>query len=104
MAHREFVDSHGVRWDVWSVSPEFGERRRQAADPEKRITERRARAAIRVPLGDAWANGWLCFESQGEKRRLAPVPDGWSEMSPESLERLCASATPSRGRQRRLIE
>jgi hypothetical protein len=24
-----------------------------------------------------FSNGWLCFESSGDKRRLAPVPDAW---------------------------
>jgi hypothetical protein len=56
-----------------------------------------------VPLGSEWADGWLCFKSRAEKRRLAPVPDGWTEMADADLERLCQAAKPTRS-PRRLIE
>ena len=37
-------------------------------------------------------HGWLAFESDGEKRRLAPVPDAWEELSANALEKLCREA------------
>ena len=104
MAHREFTDSHGIRWEVWSVLPEYAERRREATADDLPGVERRGRAEFRVPLGGQWANGWLCFESSSEKRRLAPVPDDWSDLRAEALEKLCDSATPTRLPPRRLIE
>lgn len=69
MAHRIFY-RQGQRWEVWEV------RRRQehrSVDPEL-------------------AEGWLTFESAAEKRRLAPIPEGWEELDDETLVRLCDSA------------
>jgi hypothetical protein len=36
--------------------------------------------------------GWLTFESAMEKRRLAPIPEGWEELDDETLATLCDSA------------
>jgi hypothetical protein len=47
--------------------------------------------------------GWLVFECSGERRRLAPIPCGWLEMSDAQMADLLASAAPS-GKPRRLIE
>jgi hypothetical protein len=38
------------------------------------------------------AAGWLCFESEGEKRRLAPVPENWDNADERELAHFCASA------------
>ena len=103
MAHREFIDSHGIQWEVWTVFPEYAERRRAAQPTTAPAVDRRARSEFRVPLGSQWADGWLCFKSNFEKRRLAPVPAAWDEMPDQDLERLCQSATPTRS-PRRLIE
>lgn len=99
MAHREFIDSIGRRWDVWTVIPELAERRR-AATSEQTFPERRHREEYRVPLGAKWSDGWLAFSTAGERRRLAPYPADWIDMSAEQLEQLCARATltPHRGR------
>jgi hypothetical protein len=66
MAIREFTDSIGRQWRVWTTLPS--------------------------PSGVALTlqGGWLTFDTIGERRRLAPVPDGWSDASPRELERLCA--------------
>ena len=103
MAHREFVDSEGIRWEVWTVFPEYAERRRGPKPGKTPAIDRRGRSEFRVPLGSEWAEGWLCFKSQAEKRRLAPVPDAWADMADAELERLCQSAKPTRP-PRRLIE
>jgi hypothetical protein len=40
------------------------------------------------------ANGWLTFESFTEKRRLAPIPARWDEMSVRELIALWERANP----------
>jgi len=103
MAHREFTDSVGRQWQVWKVVPERIERRLadEADDPP---VERRRRDEFRVPLGERWIGGWLCFETAGEKRRLAPFPLHWDELPVEELEALCSRAAPARRTTRRLVE
>ncbi|MEO6525100.1 MAG: hypothetical protein ABIP93_00580 [Gemmatimonadaceae bacterium] len=41
-------------------------------------------------------SGWLVFEREdgSERRRLAHVPEDWSSCSPQTLEKLCAVASP----------
>jgi hypothetical protein len=48
-------------------------------------------------------DGWLVFQTRGEKRRLAPLPEGWSEFSDDQLISLLEHATLL-GPPRRLIE
>jgi hypothetical protein len=92
MAHRVFQDLNGRIWQAWSVGPAEPDRRTADEATESPDTERRRRRTIRVELGPQWANGWLTFETPGEKRRLAPYPPGWSEYSDEVLAELCAMA------------
>ena len=66
--------------------------------------ERRVQRGFRVPLGKAWAEGWLVFETRGEKRRLAPVPPNWAQLSDAELDRLREQATLSVRPPRRLID
>jgi hypothetical protein len=40
--------------------------------------------------------GWVCFQSESEKRRLAPRPQGWDEAADDALERFCEDAQPAR--------
>ena len=106
MGYRNFRDSENRGWEVWLVVPTAAERRkkeRRAAigtsaatysGPERRITPRRLnpfRRSFAVPA--RYEHGWLCFESEnGEKRRLAPVPDDWEASSSERLEVWCRLA------------
>ena len=39
--------------------------------------------------------GWLCFECAGERRRLAPIPDGWELLTESELTMLCQCARPA---------
>lgn len=57
----------GIEWTAWDVVP--------AAPSRLRLTGSSA----------AMQQGWLCFESSGEKRRVAPVPAGWAGWSDEEL-------------------
>jgi len=54
---------------------------------DRRITPERRRNPFRrnVDVASEYSNGWLCFEGEGEKRRLAPVPDGWEQAGPATL-------------------
>jgi hypothetical protein len=89
MAHRTFNDRIGRRWDAWTVMPTKVERRSDSAPVE---ADRRRVVEPRVRLGQAMADGWLCFETKGEKRRMAPFPERWDVMTDEELVELCAAA------------
>jgi hypothetical protein len=89
MSHRSFVDESGRKWDAWTVVPTKIERRLASVNvPE----ERRAVAEPRVRLAGAMADGWLCFETANEKRRLAPFPASWERMTDGELCTLCGTA------------
>ena len=104
MSYRTFLDSTGRRWEVWLVTPAAAERRkadRRAAagsgpegTSERRLTPDRRRGSFRrsVTVAGEFSNGWLCFESEGEKRRLVPIPEGWTEMGPDRLSSLLQAA------------
>ena len=67
--HRILRDRRGVRWDVFAVY-------------------RDSRVATRWHLEAPYSEGWLCFDSVGEKRRLAPVPPQWYRLGNAQLEAL----------------
>jgi hypothetical protein len=69
MAIQEFSDKDGVRWRVWATTPSRGNVRPQ------------------------FAAGWLAFESGSERRRLAPIPAGWTEADDAALGEMLAQAT-----------
>jgi hypothetical protein len=71
MAQREFTDTKGTSWLVWSTTPTTGS----------------------VLAGDM-QNGWLTFESDGERRRLVPIPRDWENAAPERMELYCRAALP----------
>jgi hypothetical protein len=105
MAHREFRGTDGREWAVWSVQPEYAERRK-GDNPASRegAVERRGHDEYRVPLANRFVHGWLCFETKGEKRRLAPFPVSWAELDDRELRALCDSATRVEHAARRLVE
>lgn len=100
MPHRRFRDTLLRQWEVWAVQPSKVERR--AADVPV-AHDRRRSPEFRVTLGEAMASGWLCFETKGEKRRLAPIPDGWEDVPEPDLLSLCERADPAPA-PRRLLE
>lgn len=89
---RGFKDSAGVEWRVWEVFPS------NVAIPPR--VGSRARSSL---TATPFANGWLCFESGSEKRRLAPIPAGWAFNEPLNLEALCRQATVIPPRRRRAV-
>jgi hypothetical protein len=73
MALREFVDAQGRRWRVWQTVPARG-----------------------AELGE-FRDGWLTFDDGTERRRFAPVPDGWPGFTDERLGLLLRVAQSSSG-------
>ena len=73
MASREFVDSDGVEWRVWSTIP--------------------SGTSVRV---SRFAGGWLTFECATSLRRLAPMPLRWELANDERLELMCRAASEVR--------
>jgi hypothetical protein len=104
MTHRQFKDLDGKTWDVWQVHPSaierrYSERRVKEEDRMDRAerrsgVERRREALARNPVAAEFVGGWLCFETVGEKRRLAPVPDGWDRADDDTIEQWCGVAKP----------
>jgi|SRR5438105_3225239 len=77
MAYREFLDSKGISWRVWSTLPSAGSRLRGGFD-----------------------QGWLTFERTSPDRpaepsplkRLVPIPADWETAPDSRLDLLCQSA------------
>lgn len=69
MAIRDFTDSAGIAWRVWSTTPQT--------------------AGV---YDESHKTGWLTFESAGIRRRLAPIPRGWEEATRERLDLMCRAA------------
>ena len=79
---RGFKDPAGVEWRVWEVIP------------SKAGMDTSPRAQSRTSLSSTpFANGWLCFECASEKRRLAPIPEGWEQRPPAAIAELLNQAT-----------
>jgi hypothetical protein len=104
VTHRQIKDRLGKMWDVWQVYPTSRERRlvqRRVKQEDRRDSlerrsgkERRSKSKARNPVAEEFTYGWLCFETAGEKRRLAPVPEGWDRADDETIEQWCCVAKP----------
>ena len=83
MAVRDFKDENGVMWKAWPVLA-------NAIHP---------RTAADDFLGD-YGEGWLCFESGSDRRRLAKYPNDWDKMTDGDLCKLLktAASVPTRKR------
>ena len=113
MGLRNFKDNRGGEWRVWDVRPY----RLQHGHAERRLAERRGdngraftgaerrsgqdrrgrKPGLFTPGLEA---GWLCFESEEEKRRLTPIPPGWDEAAEGGLEEMLdrsSTVAPRRG-------
>lgn len=91
---REFTDPRGTKWRVFDVYPTGA-----SASILDEIEERGR--VLAFPSRDH-AEGWLCFESADEKRRLTPIPPEWEICDPARLNDFCGQAgfvsrTPPRG-------
>jgi hypothetical protein len=72
MPLRQFTDARGVSWQVWDTLPE-------------------------KIVSNTLEGGWLTFQSEGEKRRLAPIPLYWANAPEDELRALLARARPVAG-------
>jgi hypothetical protein len=61
---------------------------------------RHHRKDVRVVVPSGLQDGWLAFQNGDEKRRLTPIPDGWSVLTERELCALLREAKPH-GRPRR---
>jgi hypothetical protein len=101
MAYKHFTDSTGTEWFVFDVTPRADERRsydrrrdevesgKMAEGEDRRSNSRRVAVGLRPPR---LTQGWLCFEREGERRRLQPIPDGWTRLPDSELEKWLAAA------------
>lgn len=95
MSYREFNDHDGRLWEVWEVRPAVIERR-QADDRRRRprdFSDRRS-AEMQFRLLGGLRDGWLTFQCGVERRRLTPIPEGWTSLPDETLRALSTRATP----------
>ncbi len=100
MAYKDFTDSTGTEWFVFDVTPHADERRsydrrREGETGQVAEGEDRRNDSRRVAVGQRpprLTQGWLCFEREGERRRLQPIPDGWTALPDSQLEELLAAA------------
>jgi len=109
MKYRVFDDYLGRRWEVWQTNPSDSNRRakeRREVPDRRRSTraesterrgerDRRVQAMARFPGIPPLEAGWLCFEraGEGERKRLAPVPEAWESADDMTLAALCNFAT-----------
>lgn len=99
MAHRQFLDGSGAEWTAYDVQPRQDERRSRerrdssgegGASDERRADDRRA--TVGSIRSRRLTRGWLCFETQGERRRLQPIPENWHLRSDAELAALLQQA------------
>jgi hypothetical protein len=112
--HRTFLDDLRRLWNAWDVIPAWGERRtadRRATQEhagtrmvERRARERRRVHGLRIKLPPRLAHGWIAFEHEDERRRVAPIPVGWSDLSESGLRDLWRGAEQLPPRRKRLVE
>ncbi|MFL5558925.1 MAG: hypothetical protein ACJ794_09885 [Gemmatimonadaceae bacterium] len=108
VTHRTFKDRQGRIWDVWQVHPSAAERRFvqrrvhdgdriDSAERRSGMDRRQSQEPLARPASVAkeFTYGWLCFETVGEKRRLAPIPEGWDRADDETIEQWCCVAKPA---------
>ena len=103
MAHRTFTDENGLEWLAFDVTPRADDRRganrrwsQELSGVETTESEDRRgpdrRVAVDGQRPPRLTKGWVCFEREGERRRLQPVPEGWSRLSDVELREFLAVA------------
>ena len=60
---------------------------------EQRVLgDRRSSRGTRGEVASEYSTGWLCFASDGEKRRLVPVPVNWMSANDAQVAEWCRIA------------
>lgn len=75
MAVRDVRDEGGTTWKVWAVM----------------ASSIHPKTAAEDYLGE-YSEGWLCFECDNQRRRLARFPQDWDRLPDKELLRLLKSA------------
>jgi len=96
MTHRQIIDDEQQLWDVWEVIPSRVEALETPRDPIQPETIRISKPGRRIVVPGELQAGWLAFQCGEDRRRLAPVPSGWAEMSDDALRRVMLAAPPVR--------
>lgn len=110
--HRTFRDDAERLWNAWDVIPVWGERRHnerrvRAVEPswgERRRRDRRHLRGIRIALPPQLSQGWVAFECDEDRRRVAPIPPGWHELPEQELVHLWREAELLPPRRKGLVE
>lgn len=92
MPHRKIIDAENRTWEVWEVIPirvaeKVDEERRRKPRPESSLI------ASRIVVPQELEQGWLAFQSEAERRRIIPIPEGWAAKSDAELVELLGRAT-----------
>ena len=74
---RTIRDGEGRSWRVWHVVPQ---------------------SQVLRSAAPGMTEGWLCFESGGDKRRLVAPPTGWEQLHDTELVEMLGRATAVRAR------
>ena len=74
---RTIRDGEGRSWRVWHVVPQ---------------------SQVLRTAAPGMTGGWLCFESDGDKRRLVAPPAGWEQLHDTELVEMLGRATEVRMR------
>ena len=87
MPLREFTDTSGRRWQAWNTVP--------GSDVVVPV----GRAGTTVTPSGAHVSpglelGWLTFQAGDDKRRLSPIPPGWTTASDREMTEYLADAVP----------
>jgi hypothetical protein len=79
--YRRFSDPRGILWSAFAVHPSSA-------------------TGAHTALPRQYREGWLSFDSDTETRRIAPIPEGWKELSEDDLRQLWEKAEIARRRKR----
>lgn len=90
MALREFEDSAGRQWRVWSTHPAVSGDHTALGKFMESLPKTDGQQPLSVR--QRYVHGWLAFKWDNDRRRLAPIPAGWEESDVETLRRYLASA------------
>ena len=69
---RTVTDTEGRNWRIWHVVPQ---------------------SAVLLQTSPQMSKGWLCFESDGDKRRMTQPPENWATMTDAELMELLSRAS-----------
>lgn len=86
MTYREFATPDGRIWEAWEVRPIEIERRiNDDRRQQPRFSADRRSTELQFRLRGSLREGWLTFQSGEEKRRVCPIPSGWTELPDSGL-------------------